>query len=178
MSSEKVVQKLKNKRKRGEVKKLLGDDVQEKAVKITYKTAKVTAQTINEIIRHYLYSKDSEIYGEQSLKDLNKKGKQLDSISIPEQDIKGLRQNLKKNYGVDFAVKKSLENEAFDIYFKGQDISQIQTALKEYLKDLDLKPTLKENIEKATTKSKELEKEQIEKEQNLAKPVPERGLER
>lgn len=140
---------------------VLGDDVQEKAVKLTYKGVTVTAKTIDDIIRLYLNRPQKQVYGKQSLKRLNRKGRTLDSIPVINQDLKGLQKELKK-FGVDYSVRKSLtEKDTYEIYFKGSDINQIQTALKNYTamsfqknQNRD-KPSIKERMKAAVQKAKE-----------------------
>jgi len=137
---------------------LLGDEVQSKAVNITYRGATISARVVCELINNYLQSTEKKAFGKQSLKKLNRQGKALDSIPITNQDLKGLKKELKK-YGVDYSVRKSLaEKSTYDVYFKGSDIIQIQTALKNYMaKSFQQRegPSIKERMVVAVKKAKE-----------------------
>lgn len=158
---------------------MLGDDVQEKAVKLTFKGANITAKTIDDLIRHYLKRQQNQVYGKQSIKKLNQKGQKLDSIPIINQDLKGIQKELRK-FGVDYSVrKKQTENDTFEIYFKGTDINQIQTALKDYTaksfqEKQTVKPSIKERMRVAVEKAKERSRNEKQKERNFERGHDER----
>lgn len=134
--------------------------MQSKAVNITYKGATITAKVISELIAKYLQGIEKQTYGKQNLKKLNRKGKALDSIPVINEDLKGLKKELKK-YGVDYSVRKSLsEKDTYDVYFKGSDITQIQTALKNYMarsfhQQRERPSSIKERMIAAVQKAKE-----------------------
>lgn len=137
---------------------MLGDEVQLKAVKMTYNGVEITSKVINNLIRNYLQASEKQTYGKQSLKKLNRKGYALDSLPVTNADLKGLQREL-KGYGVDYSARKSnATKDTYDVYFKGTDITQIQTALKNYasrsLRQRE-RPTLKERMVAAVQKSKE-----------------------
>lgn len=136
---------------------LLGDEVQERAVKITYRGTEVTAKIVNELINKYLQALERQVHGKQSLRQLNRKGKALDSIPVASADLKGLQNELRK-FGVDYSVRKNTaEKNTFEIYFKGTDIGQIQASLKTYA-EKSLKrqerPPMKERMEAAVQKAR------------------------
>lgn len=153
---------------------MLGDDVQSKAVKITYKGVTITAKVIGELIKSYLNQEEKQAYGKQSLKKLNRKGRAINSIPVINEDLKGLEKELKK-YGVDYSVRKSLsEPDTYDVWFKGSDITQIQTALKNYTsqsfkksQNRDEKESVMEKVEKAAHKAKERNENQDKKEKTF-----------
>ena len=112
---------------------MLGEEVQSKAVNITYRGTIISAKVISELINYYLQSTEKQAYGKQSLRKLNRKDRALDSIPVTSADLKGLQKELSK-YGVDYSVRKSLaEKDTYDVYFKGSDITQIQNGLKNYM---------------------------------------------
>ncbi|NLD49097.1 MAG: PcfB family protein [Clostridiaceae bacterium] len=154
---------------------MLGDDVQQKAVKITYKGVSITAKVISELIKAYLAGVEKEKFGKQSIKRLNKKGRAIDSIPVSNADVKGLQKELKK-YGVDYSVRKSItEPNTYDVYFKGQDIQQIQTALKNHMtKSFQKKPSVKEQTEAAKQKAKEYNESRDKPEKKMTKGRDER----
>jgi len=137
---------------------LLGDEVQSKAVKITYNGVEITSKVIINLIENYCHASEKQTYGKQSLKKLNRKGNALDSIPVTNADLNGLQREL-KGYGVDYSARKSnSEKDTYDVYFKGTDITQIQTALKNYaarsLRQRE-RPTMKERMVAAIQKAKE-----------------------
>jgi len=137
---------------------LLSDEVQSKAVKITYQGVEITSKVISNLIKNYLQASAKQAYGKQSLKKLNRKGNALDSIPVTNADLKGLQRELRK-YGVDYSARKSNSaKDTYDVYFKGTDITQIQTALKNYAaKSLQQRerPSVKERMVAAVQKAKE-----------------------
>ena len=137
---------------------LLGDEVQSKAIKITYQGVEITSKVIRALIKNYLQASEKQTYGKQNLRKLNRKGNTLDSIPVTNADLKGLQREL-RNYGVDYSARKSIsEKDTYELYFKGTDITQIQSALKNYAaKSLQQRerPTMKERMASAVQKAKE-----------------------
>ena len=137
---------------------MLGDEVQSKAIKITYQGVEITSKVVSNLIKGYLQASAKQTYGKQSLKKLNRKGNTLDSIPVTNEDLKGLQREL-RNYGVDYSARKSnSEKDTYEVYFKGTDITQIQSALKSYAaKSLQQRerPTVKERMVAAVQKAKE-----------------------
>lgn len=162
-------------KERGEY--LLGDEVQAKAVKIVHKGTVITVETVAKLILDYLKQVEDPKYGKQSLKKLNKKGKSLDTIPVTAKDLKGLERELRK-YGVDYSVRKStVEKDTFEIYFKGTDINQIQTGLRNYAADMlkrNERPSVKETIQKAIAKAKEKNANRPPKEKKMQRGKDER----
>ena len=109
---------------------MLGDEVGNKAIGVTVKASQITAKLVLEVIRSIANDKYKVVNGKQSLKELNKKGKALENVNIDKADLKAIQRQLKKD-GIDFAIKKDSYNEVFNLYFKGQDISQIEKIFKE-----------------------------------------------
>ena len=154
----------------------------EKVLKMTFQGTKVTKKTIENIINQLVKSheKTKIQHGEQSLKTLNKQQKKLDSIPVMNSDLKGLQKELRK-FGVDYSVRQNKsEKNQYEIYFKGTDINQIQSALKDYtnqtLTQTRKKESIKIKIEKAIKKSKEISanKDQREKENKKERGKEER----
>ncbi len=113
---------------------MLSEEVQSKVVHITYRGLAVTARVVRDLIMQYAYSLRGEhqAYGKQSIKKLNRKNRALENIPVSGRDLLGLQRELRQ-YGVDYAVTlRKTEPGTFDIYFKGGDINQIQSALRTY----------------------------------------------
>ena len=140
---------------------MLGDEVGNKAIGVTVKASQITAKLVLEVIRSIANDKYKVVNGKQSLKELNKKGKALENVNIDKADLKAIQRQLKKD-GIDFAIKKDSYNEVFNLYFKGQDISQIEKIFKDYASK-NFKEVVKEAKVKAEEHNKEVELNKNEK---------------
>lgn len=135
---------------------MLGDDVQDKAVKLMYRGSEISAKTVNRLIKKYITQLQEEKFGKQSIKRLSRKGKTIDSIPVFNKDLRGLQREFKK-FGIDYSVRKSLsEKSTYEVYFKGSDINQINTSLKNYATKNLKEKSIKERIERAKVKAKEI----------------------
>ena len=158
---------------------MLGDEVGNKAIGVTVKASQITAKLVLEVIRSIANDKYKVVNGKQSLKELNKKGKALENVNIDKADLKAIQRQLKKD-GIDFAIKKDSYNEVFNLYFKGQDISQIEKIFKDYasknFKDFkrDERKEVKECVKEAKVKAEEHNKE-VELNKNEKQFVKDRG---
>ena len=158
---------------------MLGDEVGNKAIGVTVKASQITAKLVLEVIRSIANDKYKVVNGKQSLKELNKKGKALENVNIDKADLKAIQRQLKKD-GIDFAIKKDSYNELFNLYFKGQDISQIEKIFKDYasknFKDFkrDERKEVKEVVKEAKVKAEEHNKE-VELNKNEKQFVKDRG---
>jgi len=130
---------------------MLSDIANEKVLKYSLKTSKITSKILFKLINYIL--SDQVKNGEQSFKDLYRKGKELDNIPVDSKDLRQLKRELKKNH-VDFAIKKS-ENGVYDIYFKGQDVKHIKGVLEKYMsKKMNQETSIKTRMQKANNKAK------------------------
>jgi len=154
---------------------MIDEEVGKKALDLEIKASKLTLDTLLKAFKYIGSKKYKVINGKQSLKNLNKKGRALEEIDISKEDLKSIKKLLKKD-GVDFAIKKDEKDDVFRLFFKAQDVNQIQRALKNIseknfknLKDNELTNKLKraktiakdhnESIEsKSTKRSKVIEK--------------------
>lgn len=113
---------------------MLSEEVQSKVIHITYKGLAITARVIQDLIVRYTHMSHTpqQTYGKQSIQKLNRKNRALENIPVSGRDLLGLQRELRQ-YGVDYAVTaRKTEPGVFDIYFKGGDINQIQSALQKY----------------------------------------------
>lgn len=150
----------------------MAGELNEQAVEVTIKGTKISLVMLQQIIRSLLDKKNQRQYGEQKLEKLNKQGKKLESIDLPNQDLKNFKKILKK-YEVDFSIMKEKGKDEYTIFFKGQDIDRVYKGLENCLNDLDLekgkkpiKEVIKEAIEKSTEKNKEVDSKQKNREKN------------
>lgn len=158
---------------------MLGDEIGNKAIGVSVKASQITAKLVLEVIRSIANDKYKVVNGKQSLKELNKKGKALENVNIDKADLKAIQRQLKKD-GIDFAIKKDSYNEVFNLYFKSQDINQIEKVFKDYasknFKDLkkDERKEVKEVVKEAKVKAEEHNKE-VEINKNEKQFVKDRG---
>jgi hypothetical protein len=133
---------------------VLSEEVHSKALQFTYKGLAITARVIHDLIMRYSYrpATPQQAYGKQSLKKLNRKNRALENIPVSGQDLLGLQRELRQ-YGVDYAVTaRKTEPGVFDIYFKGGDVNQIQSALRTYAWNhfhRQQRPTIQDRIRSA-----------------------------
>ena len=62
-------------------------DLQEQAVQVEWKAAKITAAALKGLIEQILANREKITHGEQSLKKLNLQGKKLESIELTGEDM-------------------------------------------------------------------------------------------
>lgn len=158
---------------------MLGDEIGNKVISVGIKGTQITAKLVLEVIRSIANDKYKVVNGKQSLKELNKKGKALENVNIDKADLKVIQRQLKKD-GIDFAIKKDSYNEVFNLYFKSQDINQIEKIFKDYasknFKDFkkDERKEVKEVVKEAKVKAEEHNKE-VELNKNEKQFVKDRG---
>lgn len=136
---------------------MLGDEVGNKAIGVTIKATQITAKIVLDIIKTIANDKYKVVNGKQSLKDLNKKGRALENVNIDAADLRVIQRQLKKD-GIDFAIKKDTSNDVFNLYFKSQDVNQIDKIFKDYAKKnfkelRNDKKEVKEVVEEAKVKA-------------------------
>lgn len=132
-------------------------DLQEQAVKVTWKTTEISAKTLKALIETLLANREKTQHGEQKLSKLNMQNRQLESVELSGSDIKAFRQELNK-YSVDFSVMKDRSNGNYTVFFKGQDVDRVYQGLQSCIKGLDMavnKKPIKEVMEQAEKRSAE-----------------------
>lgn len=104
-------------------------DLQEQAVQVEWKAAKITAAALKGLIEQILANREKITHGEQSLKKLNLQGKKLESIELTGEDMQAFKRELNK-YAVDFSIKKDTETQNYTVFFKGQDVDRVYKGLQ------------------------------------------------
>ncbi|GHU82417.1 hypothetical protein AGMMS50284_4240 [Clostridia bacterium] len=74
--------------------------------------------------------------GEQSIAQLSKQGKDLNSVPVSNDDIKTVKKQL-KGYGVDFSVLQDKNTKDYTLFFKATDTVVIQNALEKCVNKLE-----------------------------------------
>ena len=147
------------------------EEVTQKTIALSVKTARVTADVLKNMLRKYLSGqkqkgKNSYKVGKQSYKELKSQGSGLSNIEITDGNIKSFEKYARK-YGIDFSLKKDVTADPprYYVFFKARDADVMTAAFKEYTgKSLnkDKKPSVRKKLQQAITKSlakhRELEK--------------------
>ena len=113
------------------------EQINEKTVAISIKTAKLTAEVLQKAIRKMLSAKKNKapkIYkGKQTLKHLMKQNTGVFSMEITDANIKAF-EPIAKKYGIDYSLKKVKGEEPprYLVFFKGRDVDVMTEAFKEF----------------------------------------------
>lgn len=133
-------------------------DLQEQAVQVEWKAAKITAAALKGLIEQILADRGKITHGEQSLKKLNLQGKKLESIELTGEDMQAFKRELNK-YAVDFSIKKDTETQNYTVFFKGQDVDRVYKGLQKCVENFQkgskkpIKEVMKEAEEKAAQRN-------------------------
>ena len=103
--------------------------MEEVAVRVEISAARFASQSIMDILRLTVQQMNSRHYGEQSITALNRQERQLSSVDVNEKTVPYVKRQLRQ-YGVDFSITKDKDTGQMYLWFKGQDVDRIQTALE------------------------------------------------
>lgn len=155
------------------------EEVNQKTIALTVKTAKLTASVLKKALEKFLQSqknKDNKHYkGKQSVKHLVGQNAGVSNIEITDGNIKSF-EKIAKKYSVDFAVKKDKTETPpkYIVFFKGRDVDVLTQAFKEYVHN-EMKLKEKPSIKKQLNEYREIIKNNLMKDKVKKK---DRGLER
>lgn len=115
------------------------EEMEKKAVAISIKSAKLTADLLKAALRKALAEmeksqKNPKIYkGKQSVKHLVRQGAGVSNIEITDGNIKSFERVARK-YGIDFALKKDTSSQPprYLVFFKSKDADVLTAAFREY----------------------------------------------
>ena len=138
------------------------EQINEKTVALSIKTAKLTAEVLQKAIRKMLSAKNKapKIYkGKQTLKHLMKQNTGVSSMEITDANIKAF-EPIAKKYGLDYSLKKVKGEEPprYLVFFKGRDVDVMTEAFKEFAAK-QLNKEKKPSIRKALATFKEKAKQ-------------------
>lgn len=123
----------------------MSGDVQDQAIQVSIKAAEISFNLMRLLIRKIVSNRKTNSAslkeGKQSLRSLNRQGKQLEQVEIPDKDLKQLRRDLRK-HSVDYAIMREKGSSNYHVYFKSQDVDRIYTALERCVASFD-KTTVK-----------------------------------
>ena len=149
------------------------EEVTQKTMAFSIKSAKLTAQVLQAAARKFLEAsnkgKTKLHHGQQSLKQLKKHGAALSNIEITDANI-GLFRPCAKKYGVDFTLRKDATTQPphYIVIFKAKDADNMEQAFKEFTaKKLqrEERPSIRKDIaaskEKAAARNADRAKEKF-----------------
>ncbi len=140
------------------------EQINEKTVAISIKTAKLTAEVLQKAIKKLLDAKKHKapkIYkGKQTLKHLMKQNTGVSSMEITDANIKAF-EPIAKKYGLDYSLKKVKGEEPprYLVFFKGRDVDVMTEAFKEFAaKQLnkEKKPSIRKMLANFREKAKQM----------------------
>lgn len=150
------------------------EEVNDKTIALSVKTAKLTGTVLKAVLRKFLEeqakakqkskTKSAEPkHGKQTMKQLMKQNTQLTGIEVTDGNIKSFEKVARK-YGIDFSLKRDASEDPpkYIIFFKAKDIDVMTAAFKEYTKN-DLKKTNKPSLRKRLAKAIETVRKHREK---------------
>ena len=142
--------------------------IEETAVRVEISAARFASQSIFDILRLTVQAMSSQNYGQQSLSTLNRQERPLASVDVNEKTLPYIRRQLRQ-YSVDFSVTKDRDTGQMYLWFKGQDVDRIQTALENCIAERGQeRPTLQELSARLAARAREAG-------QTRTSPVPEHG---
>lgn len=146
------------------------EQINEKTVALSIKTAKLTAEVLQKAIRKMLSAKSKapKIYkGKQTLKHLMKQNTGVSSMEITDANIKAF-EPIAKKYGLDYSLKKVKGEEPprYLVFFKGRDVDVMTEAFKEFAAK-QLNKEKKPSIRKALAAFKEKAKQMNQKREKV-----------
>ena len=118
------------------------EQINEKTVALSIKTAKLTAEVLQKAIRKMLNARKNkapkQYKGKQTLKHLMKQNTGVSSMEITDANIKAF-EPIAKKYGLDYSLKKVKGEEPprYLVFFKGRDVDVMTEAFKEKAKQMN-----------------------------------------
>lgn len=140
------------------------EQINEKTVALSIKTAKLTAEVLQKAIRKMLNARKNkapkQYKGKQTLKHLMKQNTGVSSMEITDANIKAF-EPIAKKYGLDYSLKKVKGEEPprYLVFFKGRDVDVMTEAFKEFAaKQLgrEKKPSIRKALAAFKEKAKQM----------------------
>ena len=134
--------------------------IEEQAVRMEISMAKLAGRGIVDVLQLLSQSLRQQQYGQQSIAQLNRQGRQITSVDVDNATVHAVKRQLKQ-YAVDFAITKEKSTGKMYLWFKGQDVERIQAALENCIAEMGQQQNaplhkLEELREKATARAAEI----------------------
>ena len=116
---------------------LIQEDIENRSVALSIKTAKVTEQVLAKAIKMLLEKIEKERNapkeGHQSFKRLSRGGGNLSSVEITDDNIKSF-DPIARKYGIGYALQKDTSSDPprWMVFFKAKDADAMTAAFKEF----------------------------------------------
>ncbi len=120
------------------------EEVNQKVVSLSIRTAKLTANVLAKAMRMFLDAQKNKshqyAHGKQSLKKLMEQNAGATNIEVDSSNIKSFDRVARK-YHIDYAVKKdkTMDPPKYFVFFKGRDQDAMTMAFKEFVASVDRK---------------------------------------
>lgn len=158
------------------------EEVNNKVISLSVRTAKITADLLRAAIRKYLAEmekqkaravsgpkKQTQPKGKQSLKKMMDQGSELKNIEITDNNIRSFDRVARK-YGIAYSLKKDISEEPpkYMVFFKAKDVDVMTAAFKEYA-GINLKKSKRVSVRKKLILAKERVAKQRERQKEKQK---------
>jgi len=143
----------------------LQEDIQNKSIVLTTKTAKLTARGLARMMRALLrslkQSRDTPAEGRQSVKELSKGGP-LQNIEITDDNIKAFEPFARK-FGVSYALQKDVyvEPPKWLVFFRAKDTDALTAAFKAFSAKILTKEKEKPSVREGMREFREIIKNAV-----------------
>ena len=113
------------------------EQVNEKTVALSIKTAKLTASVLQAALKKFLQAQKNkqpkQYQGKQTLKQLIKQNTGVSNIEIADENIKAF-EPIARKHGLDYSLKKIKDENPprYLVFFKGRDIDVMTEAFREF----------------------------------------------
>ena len=140
------------------------EQINEKTVALSIKTAKLTAEVLQKAIKKMLEAQKhkaaKESRGKQTLKHLMKQNTGVSNMEITDANIKAFEPVAKK-YGIDYSLKKVKGEKPprYLVFFKGRDVDVMTEAFKEFAAkklNREKKPSIRKALAAFKEKAKQV----------------------
>jgi hypothetical protein len=147
----------------------ISDQASEKTIALSIKAVKLDAKLLakaiqallkrgNRLVTKMTTSKDINVKGKQTVKQLVRQGQGVSNIEITNKNIKSF-ESVARKYGVDFALKKDKTSNPpkWLVFFKAKDADALTAAFKEFTAKVvkrRSKPSLTETLDNMDKKAK------------------------
>lgn len=140
------------------------EQINEKTVALSIKTAKLTAEVLQKAIKKMLEAQKhkaaKEYRGKQTLKHLMKQNTGVSNMKITDANIKAFEPVAKK-YGIDYSLKKVKGEKPprYLVFFKGRDVDVMTEAFKEFAAkklNREKKPSIRKALAAFKEKAKQV----------------------
>ena len=111
------------------------DEIRDKSVTLVIHVGKdggkLTAELLAWAIRQYQKQGTKQPHGKQSVKSRVRQGAGVQNLEITDKNIKSF-ERIARKYGVDYALKKDLNQGRYLVFFKARDADALHAAFVEY----------------------------------------------